>query len=91
MTIYSNENIRKITKLSPHEFPHLVKNGENICTRKLWHIQYVMNCICSVLVLVHELNLTHIWLNPGLWILAFVNGDLNTEAIVGKANVGFQQ
>ena len=30
MSIYSNENIRKITKLSPREFPHLVQNRENI-------------------------------------------------------------
>ena len=40
MSIYSNQNIRKIMKLSPHEFPHLVQNRENICTQKLWHIQY---------------------------------------------------
>ena len=30
MSIYSNENIRKIAKLSPREFPHLVQNRENI-------------------------------------------------------------
>ena len=29
MSIYSNENIRKIAKLSPREFPHLVQNREN--------------------------------------------------------------
>ena len=29
MSIYSNENISKIVKLSPHEFPHLVQNHEN--------------------------------------------------------------
>ena len=38
MPIYSNENIRKIVKLSPCKFPHLVQNSENICTRKLWRI-----------------------------------------------------
>ena len=27
MSIYSNENIRKIAKLSPREFPHLVQNS----------------------------------------------------------------
>ena len=43
MSIYSNENIRKIAKLSPREFPHLVQNCENICTRKLWRIQYCKN------------------------------------------------
>ena len=43
MSIYSNENIRKITKLTPREFPHLVQNHENICTRKLWRIQYVLS------------------------------------------------
>ena len=40
MSIYSNENISKIVKLSPREFPHLVQNHDNICSRKLWHIQY---------------------------------------------------
>ena len=30
----------KIAKLSPREFPHLVQNRENICTWKLWRIQY---------------------------------------------------
>ena len=35
-----NEN-RKITKLSPREFPHLLQNRENICTQKLWRIQYM--------------------------------------------------
>ena len=43
MSIYSNENIRTITKLTPREFPHLVQNHENICTRKLWRIQYVLS------------------------------------------------
>ena len=43
MSIYSNENIRKITKLTPREFLHLVQNHENICTRKLWRIQYVLS------------------------------------------------
>ena len=41
MSIYSNENIRKIVKLSPHEFPHLVQNRKNTGTRKLWRIQYL--------------------------------------------------
>ena len=42
MSIYSNENIRKIVKLSPHKFPNLVQNRKNICSRKLWriHVQY---------------------------------------------------
>ena len=31
MSIYSNENISKIAKLSPRKFPHLVQNCENIC------------------------------------------------------------
>ena len=31
MSIYSNENIRKIVKLSPREFPHLVQNCKNYC------------------------------------------------------------
>ena len=39
--VNSNENIRKITKFSPREFPHQVQNCENICTRKLWRIQYL--------------------------------------------------
>ena len=29
MSIYSNENVSKIVKLSPHEFLHLVQNREN--------------------------------------------------------------
>ena len=33
---YSNENIRKIVKLSPHKIPHLVQICENTCTRKSW-------------------------------------------------------
>ena len=37
MYIYSNENIRKIVKLSPREVPHLVQNRENI-----WRIQYAI-------------------------------------------------
>ena len=41
MSIYSNGNIRKIAKLSPCEFLHLVQNRKNICTRKLWPIQYI--------------------------------------------------
>ena len=40
MSIHSNENIREIAKLGRREFPHLVQNRENICTRKLWRIQY---------------------------------------------------
>ena len=43
MSIYSNENIRKITKLSPREFPHLVQNCENICMQNIWLIQYLYN------------------------------------------------
>ena len=41
MSIYSNENLRKIMKLNPHKFSHLVQNCEIICTRKLWRIQYL--------------------------------------------------
>ena len=41
MSIYRNENISKIAKLSPHKFLHLVQNHENICTRKWWRIQYI--------------------------------------------------
>ena len=44
MAIYSKENIPKTAKLSHHEFPHLVQNRENICTRKK-KIQY----ICTML------------------------------------------
>ena len=40
LSIYSNDN-SKIVTLSPREFPHLVQNRENICMRKLWHIQYL--------------------------------------------------
>ena len=45
MSICSYENIRKIAKLSSREFPHLVKNRENICTRNyIWRIQYQSAC-----------------------------------------------
>ena len=44
MSIYNNENIRKIVKLSPHEFPCLVQNCKNICTRKLWHVYSIAKC-----------------------------------------------
>ena len=40
MDIYSNENITKIVKLNHREFPHLVQNRENICTRNIWRIEY---------------------------------------------------
>ena len=40
MSIYSNENCRKIVKLTPRKFTHIVQNRENICTRKLWCIKY---------------------------------------------------
>ena len=40
MAIHSNENITKITKWSPHKFPHLVQNRKNICTQNIWRIQY---------------------------------------------------
>ena len=29
MSIYGNENIRKVVKLTPRELPHLVQNREN--------------------------------------------------------------
>ena len=40
--IVLNENISKIAKLSPREFPHLVQNRENNCMRKYWciHVHY---------------------------------------------------
>ena len=34
MSIYSNDNISKIAKLTTRELPHLAKNRENNCTRK---------------------------------------------------------
>ena len=34
MSIYSNDNISKIAKLTPRELPHLVQNRENNCTQK---------------------------------------------------------
>ena len=39
MAIYSNENMTKM-KLSHLEYPHLVQNRENICTRNICCIQY---------------------------------------------------
>ena len=42
MAIYSNEYITTIMKLSHCEFPHLVQNHENICTRNILHIQYIL-------------------------------------------------
>ena len=54
MSIYSNDNIRKITKLTTRELPHLVQKRENNCTRKIMaytvllsvneHIMYVFLC-----------------------------------------------
>ena len=44
MAIYSNEIIAKISKLSHCEFPHLVQNRKNICTRNIWRIQYHICC-----------------------------------------------
>ena len=41
MSIYSNENIRKIMKLSPHKFLHLVQNRENYGV----YIQYTVTVI----------------------------------------------
>ena len=34
MSIYSNDNISKIAKLTPRELLHLVQNRENNCTQK---------------------------------------------------------
>merc|ERR1711911_1706 len=42
--IYSNEVITKIAKFCSREFPQLVKNRENIWTRKYWLIQYYKAC-----------------------------------------------
>ena len=66
MSIYSYENISKIAKLSPCEFPHLVvQNRENICMRKLWRIQYffliclfafVCLCVCAILCCCHDIS-----------------------------------
>ena len=42
MAIYGNENITKFAKLNHREFTHLVQNRENICTRNIWHIQYMI-------------------------------------------------
>ena len=39
--IYSNENITKITKLSHHEYPHLVQNGKSIYMKYMVIIQYL--------------------------------------------------
>ena len=50
MSIYSNENSSKIMKLSPREFLHLVQNRENICTRKLWRIQYLESTLHTLVV-----------------------------------------
>ena len=35
MSIYSTENIRKIVKLSPCEFPHLVQNRKKYLYAKI--------------------------------------------------------
>ena len=35
MSNYSNENIRKIAKLSPRKFPHLVQNREKYLYTKI--------------------------------------------------------
>ena len=67
--ISSNENIRKITKLTPRECSHLVQNRENICTWKLWcmystaggNVSCVSWChtnsrrtqMCPVVIMVH--------------------------------------
>ena len=49
MAIYSNENIKKIVKLTHHKFPQLVPIRKNkyVCPRKyifLWHL-YSMTVI----------------------------------------------
>ena len=38
-----NKNITNITKLSHHEFPHLVQNCENICLPNIWRIQHTLH------------------------------------------------
>ena len=59
MSIYSNENIRKFLKLSPREFPHLVQNRKNICTRKVWRIQYFVLLAPLISQLYLDLHNTH--------------------------------
>ena len=44
-SIYCNESIREIVKLSPRNILHLVQNRRNICIPKLWHIQYTYTWI----------------------------------------------
>ena len=56
MAIYNNENILKIANLSLREFPNLVQNRENICTRKLWRIQCMKKFILFFISLDIEQN-----------------------------------
>ena len=46
MSIYSNENIRKIVKLSPHKFLHLVQNRENYGVYSMWSRSALPVCTC---------------------------------------------
>ena len=44
MSIYSNENIRKIAKLIPCKFPHLVQNREKYLCAKIMAYTVVHSC-----------------------------------------------
>ena len=56
MSIYSNENIRKIAKLTPRELPHLVQNREN---NGVYSIHFAILCISLFYMLALGFSLSH--------------------------------
>ena len=60
MSIYSNENIRKIMKLSPRKFPHLVQNRENYGVYSIFCI-YEIYLLSLINVRMLSLNITLVY------------------------------
>ena len=72
MAIYSDENIRKIKKLSPREFPHLVQNRKNICTRNMAYTvldlaQWILSLFAALSHLYKYTTQADVFFRPG-WV-----------------------
>ena len=67
MSNYSNENIRKITKLTLHDLLHLVQNRENNGVYSIWCRVPGQN-ILTFNIIVYLMNvpniMDHIFMNP---------------------------
>ena len=72
MSIYSNDNIRKIVKSTPRELPHLVQNRENNYAKIMPYTVYDL-AIAIVLLCVY---LPYAWMSSGGIILKLTQTQL---------------